>query len=80
MSLFRYEVFFALYMVVAFGVVFWFLWDERKENKDFHKSERRKLREINNNIVRLRAETKDNVWDACNLGTNFVLKELKKRK
>ena len=80
MSLFKYEVFFALYMLAMFGLVFWFLWDERKENRQFNKDEKRKLKEINNNIVKLRAEIKDNIWDACNLSTNFILREMKKKK
>ena len=80
MGLFKYEVFFTVYMLAMFGLVFWFLWDERKENRELNKSEKRKLNDITNNILKLRAEIKDNIWDACNLSTNFILKEMKKRK
>ena len=80
MTLLKYEIFFVVYMIAMFGLVFWFLWDERKENKQFHRDEKRKLREINNNLIRISVELKDSLWDACNLGTNFIIKELKKRK
>lgn len=78
MSLEAFEVFFYVWLAICSLVVFWFFWDERKDRKAYYKDERRKLREINNRLVYMTAVLKDNIWDACNLGANHVVKEFKK--
>lgn len=78
MSLEAFEVFFIGWLIFGSIVTLWFLLDERKDRKAYYKDERRKLREINNRLVYMTAVLKDNIWDACNLGANHVVKEFKK--
>jgi hypothetical protein len=78
MSLEAFEIFFVGWLIFGSAVVVWFLYDERKDRKAHYKNERRKLREINNRIVEATAILKDSVWDACNIGANHIVKEIKK--
>lgn len=75
MSLEAFEIFFVAWLIFGSAVVVWFLWDERKDRKAYYKDERRKLREINNRVVDASATIKNDIWDACRVGSNFVVKE-----